>query len=193
VQLEGFPKYPWSHMIPAFLQMDRKMTLALPCLGMDALSAGLREIHWDGFEIAYAYDIDESLIPTLLHMHGPDANLHIGRRTSYVLASNEEEWSRVDWVIAGPPCPPLSSIGANRAPEDDPREAVFRKVTKIIISQGRKICFGFIVEMVFTELGSSHRRTDRQRDENVSADRLFKRSREACCSRCDGVGGLPTR
>ena len=154
MQLEGFPKYPWSHMIPAFPQMDRKMTLALPCLGMDALSAGLREIHWDGFEIAYAYDIDESLIPTLLHMHGPDANLHIGRRTGDVLACNEEEWSRVDWVIAGPPCPPFSSIGANRAPEDDPREAVFRKVTKIIISQGRKRCFGFILEMV---LGITHR------------------------------------
>jgi hypothetical protein len=70
VQREGFPKYPWAHMISGFPYMGRKMTWALPCLGMDALSAGLCEIHWDGFEIAYAYDIDESLIPTLLRMHG---------------------------------------------------------------------------------------------------------------------------
>jgi site-specific DNA-cytosine methylase len=126
-QLEGFPKYPWAHMILGFFQKDRKVTLALPCLGMDSLSAGLREIPWDGFEVAHAYDIDESLSPTLLHMHGADANLHIGHRAGDVLACNEEEWSRVDWVISGPLCPPFSSIGPNRAPEDDPREAVFSK------------------------------------------------------------------
>jgi site-specific DNA-cytosine methylase len=127
VQLVGFPKYPWSHVIPAFPQMDRKMTLALPCLGMDALSAGLREIHWDGFEIAYAYDIDESLIPTLLHMHGPDANLHIGRRTGDVLACNEEEWSRVDWVIAGPPCPHSAPSGPTEHQRMIPERRYFEK------------------------------------------------------------------
>ena len=97
-------------------------------------------------------------------MHGPDANLHIGRRTGDVLACNEEEWSRVDWVIAGPPCPPFSSIKANRAPEDDPGEEVFRKVTQIIIFQGRKSCFGFIVEMVsgFTHRVRERLQTDRQ-------------------------------
>ena len=84
------------------------MTLALPCLGMDALSAGLREIGWDGFEIAYAYDIDESLVPVLLHMHGPHANLHIGSRRGDFLACDVDELPRVDFIVAGPPCPPFS-------------------------------------------------------------------------------------
>ena len=155
VQVEGFPQCPWSHMIPNFPHMGRKMSLALPCLGLDALSTGLREIQWGGFEIAYAYDIDESLIPVLLHTHGPKTNLHIGCNRGNLLACKEEDWSRVDFVISGPPCPPFSSIGAHRArAEDDPREAVFQKVTKIIISQGKKRCFGFIVEMV---LGITHR------------------------------------
>ena len=154
MQVEGFPRYPWSHMIPAFPQMGRKVTLALPCLGMDALTAGLREIQWNGFEIAYAWDIDESLIPVLLHMHGPHPNLYVGHRRGDLLACKEDELSRVDFIIAGPPCPPFSSIGLKTAPENDPREAVFQKVTDIIVSQGKKRCFGFCLEMV---LGIAHR------------------------------------
>ena len=147
VQPEGFPRMLWSHLIPAMPQMGRKLKLALPCIGMDALGAGLRELRWDGYEITYGYDVDESLIPILIHLHGGDVNLNIGHRGD-LLACNEEEWSRVDFVISGPPCPSFSSIGSNRAPETDPREAIFQKVTKIIISQGRKRCLGFIMEMV---------------------------------------------
>ena len=130
------------------------MTLALPCLGMDGLSAGLREIQWDGFEIAYAYDIDESLVPVLLHLNGPHANFNIGSRRGDFLACEIDELPRVDFIIAGPPCPPFSSIGPSSCPENDPRERVFRQVTKFIRSQGRKRCLGFIVEMV---LGIAHR------------------------------------
>ena len=124
------------------------MTLALPCLGMEGLSAGLREIQWDAFEIAYAYDIDESLVPVLLHLHGPHANFHIGRLRGNFLACDIDELPRVDFIIAGPPCPPFSTIGPSSCPENDPRERVFRQVTKFIKSQGRKRCLGFIVEMV---------------------------------------------
>ena len=152
--VDGFPKFPWSHLIPVFPQLDRKMTLGVPCLGMEGLSAGLRDIPWDGFEIAYAYDIDESLVPVLLHMHGPHANLHIGSRRGNFLACDADELPRVDFIIAGPPCPPFSSIGPSSCPENDPRERVFRQVTKFIKSQGRKQCLGFIVEMV---LGITHR------------------------------------
>ena len=154
VAVDGFPKFPWSHLIPLFPQLDRKLSLALPCFGIEGLSAGLREIPWDGYEIAYAFDIDESLVPVLLHTHGPHANLHVGSRRGDFLACDIDELPRVDLIIAGPPCPPFSSIGPSRCPENDPRERVFRQVTKFIKSQGRKRCLGFIVEMV---LGIAHR------------------------------------
>ena len=83
--------------------------------------------------------------------------LNVGRRGD-LLACDEAEWSRVDFIVAGPPCPPFSSIGPKRPPEADPREAIFRKVTKIIISQGRRRCLGFIVEMV---PGIAHRPRER--------------------------------
>ena len=37
------------------------MRFALPCVGLDALGAGLLEIDWKAFEVVYAYDIDASL------------------------------------------------------------------------------------------------------------------------------------
>ena len=107
--VEGFPKFPWSHLIPCFPQFGRKMQLGLPCLGLDALSAGLREIRWEGFEISFAYDIDESLIPVLLDLHGPHTNLHVGRHRGDLLVCNIDELPPVDFIISGPPCPPFSS------------------------------------------------------------------------------------
>ena len=138
---------PLDSLLPSARQKDAARR-------MDALSTGLREIRWEGFEISFAYDIDERLIPVLLHLHGPHTKLHVGRRRGDLLACNVDELPRVDFVISGPPCPPFSSIGPSGAPEDDPRERVFRQVTKLIISQGRKRCLGFIVEMV---LGIAHR------------------------------------
>ena len=76
------------------------MRLALPCLGLDALGAGLLEINWDAFEVAYAHDIDASLAQALVLMHGERAaSFQIGHHRD-LLACNVQEWDRVDWVIA---------------------------------------------------------------------------------------------
>ena len=146
----GFPKAPWTHLIQAMPVVGRRMRLALPCVGLDALGHGLLEMNWDGFEVTYAYDIDPSLAAALMHMHGEQAaGFHIGHRAGDLLKCNVQEWDRVDWVVAGPPCPPFSSIGNHTiASQDDPREKLFQKVTEIIIHQGKLRCFGFICEMV---------------------------------------------
>ena len=153
--VEGFPKAPWSHFIQPMPTVGRKMRLALPCLGLDALGAGLLEINWDAFEVAYAHDIDASLAQALVLMHGERAAcFQIGHHGD-LLACNVQEWDRVDWVIAGPPCPPFSTIGDHKlAPQDVPRERLFRKVIEIIIHQGKLRCFGFVIEMV---AGIAHR------------------------------------
>ena len=52
---------------------------ALPCVGLDALGAGLLEMNWDAFEVVYAYNIDASLAAALFLMHGQmTACFHIG-------------------------------------------------------------------------------------------------------------------
>ena len=139
---------PLDSLLPSARQKDAARR-------MDALSTGLREIRWEGFEISFAYDIDERLIPVLLHLHGPHTKLHVGRRRGDLLACNVDELPRSrgfshQWA-------PHVHHGVRLGPaehEDDPCERVFRQVTKLIISQGRKRCLGFSVEMV---LGIAHR------------------------------------
>ena len=79
--VEGFPKAPWTHLIQAMPVVGRKMRLALPCIGLDALGHGLGGMKWDAFEVPYVYDIDESLAAVLVHMHDKKAaGFHIGHR-----------------------------------------------------------------------------------------------------------------
>ena len=145
----GFPAVFWKQLLSQFPQVNRKVKLALPCIGMDALGHGLQEMEWDSTEIVYAYDTDGALLPALLHLHGPEqmSKFNIGSEHGDLLQIDVTSWSRVDFVISGPPCPPFSSIG-NRKDGDDARELVFQQVTKIIIHQGCLACWGFVVEMV---------------------------------------------
>ncbi len=64
----GFPQAAWKHGLPQF---HRKVELALPCVGLDALGVGLQAFDWNHFEIAYACDVDSKLLPALLATHGP--------------------------------------------------------------------------------------------------------------------------
>ena len=150
------------------------------CIGLDALGAGLLEIDWKAFEVVYAYDIDASLAAALVRMHGERAaSFHIGN-CGDLLACNVQEWDRVDWVIAGPPCPPYSAI-RNRgvAPQNDPRERLFLKVTEIISHQAKLRCFGFICEMVE---GIAHR----SREQNYYSDWLQTLAEQAPMFRIHG-------
>jgi site-specific DNA-cytosine methylase len=135
-------------MVSHIPDINRKLRLALPCIGLDGLGAGLIELKWHHFEIIYAFDVDPELASALVHLHGPQgaSNLQVGRAGN-ILESDVTAWERVDFVIAGPPCPPFSSIGLRRQ-DLDQREAVFRQVTNVILHQGNLGCFGFIVEQV---------------------------------------------
>ena len=107
---------------------------------------------FDAFEVVYAFDTDVELLPALVSMLGPEQaqRLHIGPSCGDLLQCDITQWERVDFVVAGPPCPPFSSMGLQLAagPAADPRERVFQQVTNAIIHQGHLGCFGFIVEMV---------------------------------------------
>jgi len=50
----------------------RHMTVALPCLGLDSMGNGLKEIRWDGSRVSLAYDTDTQSIPALLAAHDKD-------------------------------------------------------------------------------------------------------------------------
>lgn len=145
----GFPQAPWAHLVGSLPRLHRKLRLALPCIGLDGLGAGLRALRWTDYEIIYAFDVDDALLAPLLAMHGPiglGGNIRIGS-SGDIMTQDIEAWERVDLLVSGPPCPPWSQIGARQG-ANDPREQVFQRVTAAITHQGRLGCYGFIVEMV---------------------------------------------
>ena len=109
----GFPQAPWKHVIGGLPPLRRKLKMALPCIGLDALGVGLRVLDWHDFEITYARDVYSKLAPALLATHGPiglgSPGVGIGPRFGNLLLMDTRSWERGDVVVAGPPCPPWSA------------------------------------------------------------------------------------
>ena len=66
-------------------------------------------------EIIHAYDVDTELLPALLARFGPEVveRFDIGP-SGNLLHLDIDKMEDVDLIIAGPPCPPFSSIGSKR-------------------------------------------------------------------------------
>ena len=146
----GFPLSDWPRLVGDVPTIGRGVTLAMPCVGLDALSVALAELRWPGPHIVkYAFDIDPELVAPLWSLHGPPipgAVFKIGAAGN-ILEEDISQWDRVDGTCAGPPCPPFSVIGSRQG-NDDPRAAVHARVTDILVDQGWKHSFFFIVEQV---------------------------------------------
>ena len=60
-------------MLPAFPFLRRRLRVALPCIGLDGIGAGLQEVQWDGVDVILAFGVDLDLIPALQALHGRQA------------------------------------------------------------------------------------------------------------------------
>ena len=156
MEASGFPVAPWAHLIPAFPSLRRKLRVALPCMGLDGIGAGLQEVQWDGVDVIHACDVDLELIPALQALHGRQAveRWNIGPDGNLILM-DVRRWEDVDLIISGPPCPPWSSIG-QRGSAEDVRARIFERVIEAIKEQARRgVLIGFVIEMV---VGMAHSR-----------------------------------
>ena len=86
------------------------MTLALPCIGIDACSQALVEMKVP-FLVRYAYDVQACLARPLTALHGDISDFRLGQIEGDLVAADAHAWERVDGVVAGPPCPPWSNCG----------------------------------------------------------------------------------
>ena len=146
----GFPSPEWLHMLkPDAMALAREfgpLTLALPCIGIDACChalAGLGVL----FSVKYAYDILPYLAGPLTALHRDIDHFHLGSINGDLMLADIASWERVDGVVVGPPCPPWSAIGKGQS-WNDKRADVFLKVTDILKDQGKKGAYFFILEMV---------------------------------------------
>ena len=147
----GFPLADWPRLVSDIQTLGQGgLTLAMPCVGLNAFSAAMAAMRWPGpYMVKYAFDIDPEVVTPLWSLHGPPAPgavFKIGAAGN-ILEEDISQWDRVDGTCAGPPCPPYSMIGSRRG-NDDPRVAVHARVTDILVDQGWKHSFFFIVEQV---------------------------------------------
>ena len=79
-------------------------------------------------EIIHAYDVDTELLPALLARFGPEVveRFDIGP-SGNLLHLDIDKMEDVDLIIAGPPCPPFSSMGLKGGWNDE-RAQTFRVV-----------------------------------------------------------------
>ena len=115
IEPAGFPLAAWPQLVGDIPTHGRGITLAMPCVVLDALSAAMVDLRWPGpYEVKYAFDIDPEIAIPLLKLHGPPlpgAIFKIGP-VGDSMKEDISQWDRVDGTIAGPPCPPYSKIGA---------------------------------------------------------------------------------
>lgn len=138
----------WVSQAGPLPQFPRPLRLALPCAGVDGAGHALRMM---GVPVdpVHVYDLNSYLRPALLALHGPSSanRLHLGPDVGDILRVDPRELEPVDGIVAGPPCPPFSSIGL-RGGQYDPRADVFQHVVDMIVELGSRGALFFILENV---------------------------------------------
>ena len=79
------------------------VTLALPCIGIDACSQALVDIKVP-FLVRCAYDVQACLARPLTALHGDISDFRLGQIEGDLLAADVHAWERVDRVVAGHGC-----------------------------------------------------------------------------------------
>ena len=125
---------PWRAAVRKLVKnvQMQKIKVSTPCTGIDGPGRALMEMGInETVQSTNVYDLQPELRKVLETLHGPDLNIHVGQQDGNILNVPLRMFSNSEGFMAGPPCPPFSTIGA-RGGESDPREAVFRKCLEMI-------------------------------------------------------------
>jgi DNA (cytosine-5)-methyltransferase 1 len=94
------------------------------------------------------WDTDEELGQILNVIHGKSSALHLGPEQGDIMQVRTDSFPSANIAIAGPPCPPWSSMGNNNS-FGDKRADVFWKVVDIVLHQANTASLGmFVLENV---------------------------------------------
>lgn len=135
----------WAKELRPFLvHASRKIRVLHPCAGINAPERAARELAMPWVSTG-DYEVKPCLWGPLSKVSSNIDALHVGPRTGNVLAVDIDSLDlTTDAVVAGPPCPPFSSMGA-RLVECDVRSSVFLTICVWILHLSRKGCLWFFV------------------------------------------------
>ena len=146
------------------------------CGGIGTAHIALQELlkNVATFSLVDHFDIDEALRPLLIASGLSPENIHLGRKEGDILKRSPQNFPQHHLLVAGPPCPPWSSVGS-RSSWADARSKPFNKVLDVIAYHARHgALLLFVLENVVGVLSSTK---DRQ---NKPIDIIVKRLRNAC-------------
>ena len=113
----------------------KPLRVLLLCAGIDAPGHALQQM---GIPVeAEIWDTDSALRPGLLKLHRSSEGLHVGPVSGDILRRSPASFGSANILVAGPPCPPWSSMGVRQS-FDDERAEVFVKVLDVIVNQAER-------------------------------------------------------
>ena len=103
------------------------------CGGIGTAHIALQELLKDiaTFGLVGLFDIDAALRPLLVASGLSSVNVHLGRNEGDILKRSPQDFPQHHLLVAGPPCPPWSSVGS-RSSWADARSKPFDKVLDVI-------------------------------------------------------------
>ena len=126
------------------------------------------------FNVVGHFDIDEALQPLLTASGLPLQNTHLGKKECDILKRSPQDFPLHHLLVAGPPCPPWSSIGS-RSPWEDTRSQAFDKVMEVIAYHAEH---GDLLRFVLENVVGMSWSTKGSREKPI--DIVVKRLRNTC-------------
>ena len=137
------PAWPWEND-PTWVGLRAQLSgvsedleLLEFCAGAGTALNALRKLIGSRAVSVGQWDWEEELRPLLLSLHPPEEHdkVHTGSEAD-LTKLNADDLPLAHIIVAGPPCPPWSSLGKALSFDDD-RAEVFTAVIEIIFKQAR--------------------------------------------------------
>lgn len=122
------------------------LTCGLLCCGIDAVTMAMGKAENLKLYVEFAFDTNAGLQDSLCG-RVPRLSQYLGEKLGDILNYSANSFAIVDLLVAGPPCPPFSTLGAHFG-IDDVRTSVFWKVLEIIAYQAKRGLRAFVIENV---------------------------------------------
>lgn len=139
----------WKGLKRSLVRLPAAVKVLELCCGLGTGTWALRLLVGKArVQCAGLWDTDPKLLPVIKDLHGEQANAHIGKVAGDVTKIEVSDFPTAHVLIAGPPCPPRSSLGRRESFQDIRAGAMWRCVDVIIQQANAGSLLLFVIENV---------------------------------------------